>query len=65
MSGLFYGAIEKTLDEMKALAISNAQKNLELEDGVPAYHSKQSSYNTEEEEDEIKLQAKNGSALTK
>ena len=66
LSGLFYGAIEKTLDEMKALAISNVQKNLELEDGVPVYHSQSSIIKTEEDEDdEIKLQAKNGSALNK
>ena len=39
LSGLFFDAIGKTLDEMKVLATYNVQKYLDLKDGVPIYGS--------------------------
>ena len=49
---------------MKALAISSAQKILELEDGIPTYRSQQSIIKVEEEKDENEAQA-NSSAHNK
>ena len=39
LSGLFFNAIEKTLNEMKTLATYNVQKYLNMKDGVPIYGS--------------------------